>query len=251
MAQYGFGSGILWGVQQSNAAGVAIANATPVRFGVLQDISVDMSFTNKELRGMNQFPVAVGRGQGKIQCKAKFGQFNGALVNSLFFGQTATIGQSLIANGEAATVPAATPFNATAANAVTYVEDLGVRYTVTGLPLTKVTSVTAVGQYSVTSAGVYTFFSGDASAEVLLDYRYTSVTGSTIQISNQLMGYAPQFAAELMVPYSGKSMVLRLNAAMGSKLSFATKLDDFTIPEFDFDAFADAANNIGTITFSE
>lgn len=251
MAQYGFGSGILWGVQQTNAAGINIANATPVRFGVLQDISVDISFTNKELHGGNQFPLAIGRGQGKIQCKAKFGQFNGALVNSLFFGQSATTGQWLIANGESATVPTATPFAVTPANASTYAEDLGVRYSVTGLPLTKVSSVAAAGQYSVSASGVYTFFSSDASNSVLLDYRYASVIGSTIAISNQLMGYAPQFAAELMVSYSGKTMILRLNAAIGSKLSFATKLEDFTIPEFDFAAFADEANNIGTITFSE
>lgn len=252
MAQYGFGSGILWGVQSSNAAGAAIANPTPVRFGVLQDVSIDLSFTNKELHGGSQFPLAIGRGQGKIQGKAKFGQVNGALVNSLFFGQTLTVGQSLVANGEAATVPAATPWQITVANATTFAENLGVRYSSTGLPLTVVASAPAVGQYTVSAAGLYTFSTGDANAAVLIDYRYTAAsTGSQITISNQLMGYAPQFAADLLVPYGGKSMVLRLNACIGSKLSFMTKLDDFTIPEFDFEAFADSANNIGTISFSE
>jgi len=38
---------------------------------------------------------------------------------------------------------------------------------------------------------------------------------------------------------------------VAQKLSLATKLDDFTIPEFDFLAFADASGNIGKIGLAE
>ncbi len=255
MAQYGFGSGVVFAVPLTNAQGNLLANGTPVRFGVLQDVSVDFSFTNKELHGQNQFPVAIGRGQGKIQGKAKFGQFNGALVNSLFFGQTLTAGQSVISDKEVLNIASDT---GTVVNSATFEDDLGVVYASGGLPLTRVASAPAVGQYSVTPAGVYSFAAGDASAvtgNILVSYRYqtpaTGTSATSITLTNQLMGYAPTFRAELYVPYASKQLVVTLNQCIGSKLNFATKLDDFLIPEFDFEAFADASNTIGSINFAE
>jgi hypothetical protein len=38
---------------------------------------------------------------------------------------------------------------------------------------------------------------------------------------------------------------------MSNKLSMGTKLEDFVTPEFDFNAFADASQVIGTFSFSE
>ena len=63
--QLGFGTGILYGIQTQDATGAAVANATPVQFGTLQDISGDISFEEKLLYGSYQFPIAVGRGKGK------------------------------------------------------------------------------------------------------------------------------------------------------------------------------------------
>ncbi len=255
MAQYGFGSGVVFAVPLTNAQGSPITSGTPVRFGVLQDVSVDFSFTNKELHGQNQFPVAIGRGQGKITGKAKFGQFNGALVNSLFFGQTLAAGQSTIADKEVLTIASDT---GTVTNSTTFEDDLGAVYASSGLPLTRVASTPITGQYSVTPAGVYTFATADSGAvtgNILVSYRYqttsTGTTATSIALTNQLMGYAPTFRAELYVPYASKQLVITLNQCIGSKLNFATKLDDFLIPEFDFEAFSDASNNIGSLNFAE
>ncbi len=255
MAQYGFGSGVVFAIPLTNAQGNSLASGTPVRFGVLQDVSVDFSFTNKELHGQNQFPVAIGRGQGKITGKAKFGQFNGALVNSLFFGQTLASGQSAISDKEVLTITSDT---GTVANSTTFEDDLGVVYVSNGLPLTRVAASPVNGQYSVTPAGVYTFAASDTGAvtgNILVSYRYQTPAAGTsatsITLTNQLMGYAPTFRAELYVPYASKQLVITLNQCIGSKLNFATKLDDFLIPEFDFEAFADASNTIGSINFAE
>jgi hypothetical protein len=65
------------------------------------------------------------------------------------------------------------------------------------------------------------------------------------------MGYAPTFKCDLYLPFQGKSMILTLNSCISSKMSFSTKLDDFLVPEFDFEAFADASNNLGTMALSE
>jgi hypothetical protein len=65
------------------------------------------------------------------------------------------------------------------------------------------------------------------------------------------MGYAPTFQADLTLPFQGKNLVVRLNNCISSKFSFATKLDDFIVPEFDFEAFADASGNIMTYSLTE
>ncbi|HXP74620.1 MAG TPA: hypothetical protein VN823_10785 [Stellaceae bacterium] len=246
MAQYSFGSGVLFGTRTD------IANATPIRFGALQDVSIDFSFTLKELYGQYQFPLAVGRGAGKIQGKAKFAQINGTTLNSLFFGQAQATGQTLTSLTEAQSVPASTPFTVTVANAATFAVDLGVVYAATGLPLAKVASAPAQGQYAVSSGGVYTFASADANAAILVSYTFTQTTsGSSATISNQLLGAAPTFQANFYETFQGKQVNLQLNQCVADKLTLATKLEDFTIPEFDFMAFADAAGNLGKISLAE
>jgi len=251
MAIYSFGSGTLWGTRTD------VANSTPRKFGVLQDVGIEFSGTSKQLYGQYQFPVAVGRGKSKLTGKAKMAQISGSAYADLFFGITPSTGQVTTSNGEAQSVPAASSYTVTVANAATFATDLGVVYTSSGLPLTKVTAVTAVGQYSVNSAtGVYTFFSGDASAAVLISYTYSvAASGQKLVYANQLLGVQPVFQIQLQTLYIGpagqRSALLTLNACVASKLSFPTKQDDFSVQEFDFDAFADQAGNVFTWNFNE
>ena len=236
--RFRFGTGNLYGIQLTDASGNAVANPTPAKFGTLQDVSVDFGFTNKELRGQNQFPEDVARGDGKITGKAKFGQFDVVLLNSLFFGQTITTGQTLVADGETAAVPA-TPFQITVANAITFVDDLGVVNAATGVRLTRVTSAPATGQYSVSAVGVYTFAAADTGVSVLLSYSYTVTTGTTLTVTNQLMGYAPKFKMECFNPYGGGNQMMVLYSCISSKLSMPFKNTDYSVPEFDFEGFSD------------
>ena len=83
--QLNFGSGALWG-ERTDLTGSGIG---PRQFGVLQDIQIDFDWTEKELYGQLQFPVAIARGQGKISGKAKFAQILGLLYSDIFFGVTA------------------------------------------------------------------------------------------------------------------------------------------------------------------
>lgn len=83
MAQYMFGSGTL------TVAGQAV--------GVLQEVTLDISFTVKSLMGQNQFPVDVARGPGKITGKAKYANIHGSLVAAAL-GTTATSGDVTYTN---------------------------------------------------------------------------------------------------------------------------------------------------------
>jgi hypothetical protein len=131
------------------------------------------------------------------------------------------------------------------------IADLGVSYAATGLALTKVASSPAAGQYSF-SGTAYTFAAADAGAAVLLAYTYTaSSTGNRTALANAVMGSGPTFQAVFSETFNGKAATLQLNACVATKLSFATKNDNFTIPELDFSAYGDSSQNIGTLSFAE
>lgn len=238
-----FGSGVLIATPSG-------ANATPVQFGSLQDVSLDISFSSKQLFGQYQFPIAFARGEGKISGKAKFANIDGSLFNSCFFGQTSNAGQKLWAYNEAGTVPSASPYAYSVANLAGFDADLGIVYAASGLALTRVTSAPAVGQYSV-AAGVYTFNSGDAGKAILASYSYSqAANGSRAVIANKLMGVAPSFQIDFYQTnpnVAGAQWSLRLYNCVSTKLSVASKTQDFIVPELDFEAYANAANSIGEI----
>jgi hypothetical protein len=247
--QLSFGSGAIWG-ERTDVTGSGIG---PRQFGVLQDIQIDFDWTDKELYGQLQFPVAIARGQGKIVGKAKFAQILGLLYSDIFFGLTPATGQFAVSQLEAASVPASTPYTVTPANATNYNDDLGVVYAGTGRRFNRVTTPSAAGQYSVNfSTGTYTFSAADASAAVLISYTFNTATnGSKLTITNQLMGTTPTFKATFYTSYNGSGTALRLNACTANKLSFPTKVDTWTINELDFSAFADASGTIGYLSTVE
>jgi hypothetical protein len=245
MAVFQFGSGVLLGTRTD------IVGATPVNFGLIQEVQLDLSFTTKELYGQNQFAIAVARGTAKMTGKAKMAQVSGLAFNNLFFGTNLSGSYTASSFGEAATVPASSPYTATVGHAATFVADYGVVYAATGLPLTLVASTPEAGQYSV-SAGVYTFNSGDAGKAVLINYIYTAASGGEkIALVNQPIGTTPTFSAQLYTSFQGKTATVSLYNCVSSKLSYATKLEDFTIPELDFSVFANAAGNVLDWSFNE
>jgi hypothetical protein len=241
---YSFGSGVLIGTRND------IANATPINFGLVQEVTIDESATVKELFGQYQHPVAIARGTIKTTGKAKVARISGLAIASLFYGYVPVVGQLATAYGEVAAVPG-TPYQVTVVNSATFVTDQGVLYATSGLPLTKVASAPAVGQYSV-AAGVYTFAIADTLAAVLISYTYTiAVVGQKFTVTNQLLGTTPTFACNFYSTFQGKAITVAINNCTSSKLAFGTKLEDFVLPEFDFSCFADAANNMMTWSFAE
>jgi hypothetical protein len=245
MTQYAFGVGALIALRTDTAT------ATPAQFGTLQEVQLDLSFTIKELTGQFQAPAALARGGLKITGKAKAARISASNFNNIFFGQTLSTGNTLTQLNEVGTV-GASPHTVQVGNHTTFVADLGVAYAATGTMLTLVASTPAVGQYTVNSGtGTYTFNAGDAGAALLFTYSYTTTAGASLSLSNLLMGSGPTFSLVLNEQYQGKLLNLQLNSVIAPKLSLAFKNEDFLIPEFDFQASADAAGNIGNIWLSE
>ena len=236
-----FGSGALF----ATPSGV---NQTPIQFGTLQDVSIDYTSTLKELVGQSQVAVAVARGVMKIMGKAKFANIDGNLMANLFFNNTTTTGQKLTSLNEAATIPT-TPFIVTVANGATFDANFGVISAATGLPLTLVASAPITGQYALNAVtGAYTYAAADTGKIVLTSYAYTqSILGKKAVFANPTMGVAPTFQIDFYQQnpnVTNAQWSYRLYSCISSKLTLASKLEDFMVPEMDFQAFANTANNV-------
>jgi len=246
MQQYWFGSGIMWAIPLIDIAGNNVATPTPVPFGAMQDVSIDISHTVKELYGQNQYPLAIGRGTAKITGKAKQASIQASLFNQVY-GANMIANQTLIAYQEAANIGGANN-NATVShngNAV-FLYDLGVFYAANGNQLARNTAPGGTGgQYSVDANGKYTFSANEANnTAVQISYAYVGGSGNYFVVQNQPLGISPFFKVALRGIYGGKQTVFTLYQCVGTKLTIATKLEDFVIPEFDFSAMADASGNV-------
>lgn len=220
------------------------ATPTPIPVGILQDCSLDVAFTEKELHGSLQFAVDVARGKGKISGKAKFASINAAIIAAVLAGSTTTTGTIAGALNEASVIPT-TPFQITVVNSATWSSDVGVVDLTSGLVLTRVASAPATGQYSV-AAGVYTFAAADTGHSVLISYAYTvaSAPNKTVAFTNPLMGSTNTYQLRLFNVYRSKPIGCLLWAVTLPKLSLPFKNEDHTIPEVDFSAYADSLNRM-------
>lgn len=247
--QYSFGTGVLFGRRTD------VSNPTPVQFGGLQGVTLDMSFTTKELFSQYQFPIAIGRGTGKITGKADFAQLNAQAFNDIFFGETSgpTAGEYVTSVQEAQTVGAVAGNTIYPTYNTTYIQDLGVIVNSTGAVLTRVAATPGATEYSCNeTTGTYTFNSTNNAVAMRVSYMHTDTgNGKTVSITNKLLGSAPVFLAVLTSTFQTKKLTLQLNKCMSSKISLATKLEDFTIPSFDFASWSDDSNMIGKLWLDE
>jgi hypothetical protein len=228
-----FGSGFLVG---RAAATTANPNPTPRKFGILQEVSVDDSFTTKNLVGSLSAPLRQFRGERKTEIKAKFARINAALLAELYYNATTTTGSVLACFDEVQTIPSATTYTLTAKNAGTsganFLQDYGVEYATSGVPFTLVTTAPTVGEYSVTSEGVYTFAAADEGVTVVLSYTYSSTTGVTVSVPNLAQQESPYFEVFLTNPQDG-GYNKHFFKCSSSKLTENFKQGDIMIPEFD------------------
>jgi hypothetical protein len=235
---YIFGSGVMT-VTPILSSGLA----TPINIGLLQDGSVDFTSTVKTLYGQYRDPIALGAGTRKWTGKAKVARFSARIMNNLLFGGSLVAGQ-VTTSYTAGTVPASSTY--TIGTGGSYASDQGVVYAATGIPLTRVTTPAAVGQYGI-NAGTYTFFSGDASAAVVLAYNYSMTVGQSILIPQTLIGPTLNFSLNFTATDPSTSSIFtgQFYYCVAEKFGIHTKLEDFSMPEFDFMLAANAAGNVG------
>lgn len=233
--ELGFGSGVFFVTRQD------INNGTPVQLAALQDINITFTGELKDLFSQGQFPIAVARGKTKIEGKGKYALISTPVYNSLFFGQTVSTGQTLMAFAENHNIAQ----TVTVSNNSTFTFDLGVFAPSTGQRWTLGTSV-AAGVYTATTAGVYNFFSTDVPVsptvlQIQISYEYTASGGFTLNGGNPFMGTTPIFRGDFYQPYGNDSLLLTLFNCVGMNIGLPTVVDNFLINDFSFGAFAGAS----------
>jgi hypothetical protein len=241
-----FGSGVL---QAKATLGNLPTNPTPFTLGVIQEATVDFKGDLKTLFSQYQMPIATARGKLNVTIKWKMAVWDVLALNQLYFAQSASTGiTELMVPNESHTVTA----NVTTATNTPINTDWGVTYSVTGQEFTDVPNVASImttAQYAVNlTSGVYTFNSGDNGQVVLINYSYTANTrGTTITLTNQLMGYAPELEMVLWNNFRNKYMAIQLNSVTLGSLSVPTKLEDFWIFDMDGSANVDSTNTLGLL----
>jgi hypothetical protein len=253
---YVFGSCDHFAVPLQDASGNAISNPSPVRLGACQELSLDFKGDIKPLYGQNQFALVIARGKVTVSGKVKGAQMNGKLLNTLFFGQGVTQGtQNAIYTDNTGTAVPSTPYQITVTppNSGTFVADMGV-VNASGIPMTCVAASPATGQYTVSGAGLYTFAAADTGIVMFISYQYsvTSTIATKIHVANLQMGSAPSFASYFVGTFQGKRALIKLYSVIAASLmALSTKIDDYSIPEYDFSGQSDASNNVADIWLQE
>lgn len=232
-----------------------VTNPTPYTVGMAQEISYEEASTLKPVYGQNRRALAVGAGTIKSTGKIKVARFSISAMNWLLYGVAPAVGSTATSINQSVAIPS-TPYQMipgtqyTVPGSGTWSADLGVTYVATGKPLTRVTTPSAAGQYSV-SAGTYTFYSADTGLSVYLTYNYTlAATGySSLLGGNPLLGPTVSFGLNITAtdPTNNAQGTFQVYNAVISKASLLqTKLEDFSMPEYDYEAFVNAAGNIGS-----
>jgi len=245
-----FGAGALFATPTFNADGSAVSVASPVQFGIVQDVTIDDSAEVKELYGALQYPVDIGRGKGKVMIKCKQAQFSADLFNAIYYGQTLASGYealyqdlvgTVIPTGVGATSIHITPTAPTGGTS-SYVADLGVQDG-NGVPYIRVASSPTSGQYSL-AGSTYTFSDLDVGNTVFISYQYTNSTNppkaKLVTVNNIAMGQVPVFACQFGITRRTQTLWRKFPACVATKLTMDFKNDDFVIPDFEIQCFADS-----------
>jgi hypothetical protein len=231
-----FGSGRLFLLDGTNAREV----------GVLKDVSVDFSSSQKELRGSRQYALAIATSGQTITGKAASGVFSGALISSILGLTTAAGSKRTISESKTHTAGSAT---VTPPNSGTFYKDLGVE-DASGIPMTYNSGTPAVGEYK-NVAGVYTFNASQVSP-VTISYAYTlAALGYTATINNNVQAAPTSYQLLLSEDYGSKTFGINLFNVVIPKVSMGVKAEDFTETSIEFSAISNATNSVGEIFFEK
>lgn len=237
-----------------------ITTPVAINVGYAQELSIDLAGTTKQLYGQKQYPLLSARATIKATGKFKTAVLSGIALNAFFFGQAAfTSGRQIWTIDSTFTI-STTAVTVQAGSSLSFNSDLGVWYSTQGLPLQRVAAgAEAAGKYSVSStgaAGLYTFAAADQGLGIKVTFTSSSTAGNgqTIAVTNQNIGTTPTFQLDYYTAVNqptSKAFAVRVYQAVSSKLTFPFKLEDFGIPEMEFDFFADTSDRVMDAYFPE
>lgn len=230
--------------------GVGTVYADDVPFGIIQNVNLSITASIKELYGENIFPEAIGVGTHKVSGTATFAKWNTELLPKYMFGTTMESGNQQRFE-EAVGVPAVTPYTVTVDEASDFSRNISVVDVETGQHLKLVASAPSSGQYTVTSAGVYTFNAAQSGKGLIISYDADVDNGQHFVMKQRRMGQQYPFTMTLANEFQGKQYAFTLYSCVLTKSDWAFKNDDFAVPNVDFSCFVNDAGLLGRFDFSD
>lgn len=227
-----------------------VAVPTPRHIMTIQETSFDFKGDLKRLMGEGQYAVDAAIGSVEISLKCKNGQLNMRTVNELFFAKTvAASGEEFVEN-EQITVAAGA---ATLAGGAATLGDYGIFNKATGEQYTRVASAPAAKQYVFGASGALSFNVSENANVLLANYTKTnSTTMESIDLTNDLAGTTVTVEGLFHKKMrDGRQLNIRLYNLIVPSLSFAAKLNDYVMPEFTIEAFANTAGSVGKYSFGK
>ena len=221
----------------------ASAIATPRDLLTIQETSFDFKGDIKNLMGEGQFAVDSAVGSIEISMKCKNGQLNPTTFADIYFGKSIAQNGEMYVKAESITVAAGT---ATLAGGALSAQDLGVYNSVTGLQYTRVASAPTAGQYIWGANGVLTFNVSENAQVLLASYIKTdNTTMQSFTANNELAGTTVTLEAFFHKKMrDGRQFNMHFYNVIIPSLNFAYKINDYTMPEFTMQAFADPVKGV-------
>lgn len=227
--------------------GLQPANASGTELSTIQDFSVDFTGKGVELRGQFLYPVDARVTDIAPKGKFKVGEWNLEQLNNLFYaGTTSLTGNDLPYADELQTIPSTPPYTIQVTNHTGFVQPLTVAYASDLSNLDEVTSVSAVGQYSVNdSTGTFTFYSGDVGQQVLISYVSTGTTAA-LTIPNNLQGQSPVISIAAINAADGNGFLFPNCRITGIK-PLDLKNNAYAMNEVEFMVYCPFGQSVGQI----
>jgi hypothetical protein len=229
-------------------------------YATMNDVEVDFKVDLKEYYSENAFAVGVASGHVSVDITAKHYHLAlapiatdlGAAAPVASVSAAAVDETGLIATSSYTLVNAATLVPNTLIVQVILTSAGGVNYLWT---YNKVGATPVAGVSYTIAAGVLTFAAGDTGRTVVVNYEYTNVTGSLIQLNNVVQNSNPFYKLTLIKrdtsPIDGSVgyFIAKFNSVKAGGLK--TPFKEGSWSEFDrsFKAFADPANIVATFQF--
>ena len=235
--QAAFGAGTLYSIPTDTYP-------TPIKFGIMQDVTLDFSFETKQLYGAKQFALKLARGKAKATWKAKVAQLDANAINTLFLNGTLTDGsQDLTSMDEAHSLPGS-PVGPAPTVTVTHAADFigNILVDKSDVPLYPVTAGSeSTDHYSFTDDGVFTFAAGNAGDALAFTYLYhKAVTNEDHTVPSTPFHVdatnAANFESNTSVKYAGSLNVLlcvESGDEAAGKYSFNSTTGEYTFAAAD------------------
>ena len=220
-----------------------IATPTPRQILTIQETSFDFKGDLKKLMGEGQYAVDAAIGSVEIGIKCKNGQLSAPAFNDLFFNKPVVNSGEVLVENESITVTAGA---ATLSAGALTLQDLGIFNAGTGLQYTRVASAPTASQYVWGANGALTFNTTENAAVLLATYiKNDTTTMQSFNATNDLAGTTVTLEAIFSKRMrDGRQFNLHFYNVIVPGLSFAAKLNDYVMPEFTMETFADPVKGV-------